>query len=53
VGSGFLNNYWAAGCSGSDPKLPNDTKLLLVRATMIEKKYQRIGKNKEIVCNNE
>ena len=33
-------------------KLLNNRKLLLVRATMIDKRYQRRRKGRGIVCNN-
>ena len=49
----FLNNSWVFGRSGSNPKLPNNSKLLLVRITIRDKRYQRTRKNKEIMCDNE
>jgi len=41
------------GRSGSHPQFLNDTKLLLVRTTMIDKGYQRTRKKKEIMYDKE
>jgi len=53
LGVGVLNNYRGVGRSGSNPKLPSNTKLLLIRTMIIEERYQRTTKSKEIMCKNE
>ena len=52
LGVGVLNNYRGVGRSGSNPKLPSNIKLLLIRTTIIDERYQRTIKSKEIVCEN-
>ena len=49
----FLNNYQVVRRSGSNPKSPSDTKILLIRAMIIDKGTWRTTKSKEIVCKNE
>ena len=42
-GGKVFNNYWAVGRSGSDPKLPNDTRLIGTN----NDDRQKISKNKK------
>ena len=49
----FEQFTWVVRRSGSNPKLPNGTKLVLIRTTIIDERYQRTIKSKEIVCENE
>ena len=51
--STLLNNRRVVRRSGSNPKLPHGTKLLLIRIAAIDERYQRTTKNKEIVYKNE
>ena len=50
----ILNKYGMVGRSGSNPKLPNDTELLLVRTVIIDKSYQktRNRKKSKVVAND-
>ena len=48
-----LNNGQVVRRSGSNPKLPHGTKLLLIRIAVIDERYQRTTKNEEIVYKNE
>ena len=48
-----LNNCWVIRRSGSNPKLPNGTKPLLIEKMVIDQRYQQTTKHKEIACKNE